>query len=291
MSENITTAMKAQYTDDFQLLSQQKGSKLEPYIWWDDVQAQKGYVDQIGATSGQEKRSRNEDTRFSNPEHDRVQITPVPWYDAVLVDKTDIPRIVADPKNKYKLNQVYAAGRWTDTKILEAALGTAKTGVAGGTDTDFDDTNNVVAVASSGLSVAKLHSAREIFYGYYDVDRDIPLHCALTEYQVQDLLAETKVGSVDYNSLKPLVDGVVTRFMGFQFHPLSTSIVATDSNDYRRVVCWAEDGLFGGRVSPVTTTMDRVPLKVNSIAIITEQDAGFTRVEASKVVEIKCSEA
>jgi hypothetical protein len=270
------------------------GSKLRNYIFWDDVQAEKGYFDQIGQTNGQVKRSRNEDTRLSNPAHSRVRVTPIHWYDAILVDPTDLPRIVADPSSRYKQIQAASAGRWIDGQILDAALGTAYTGESGGTSTTFDTVNNVVAVASSGLSTTKLASARKIFFGTYDVDPDMArLHCDITEKQAQELLAETKTGSSDYNIVKPLVDGSVAsvRWMGFQFHLLSTSVVPTDGDSYRRVVCWEEMGLAGGMIKDISTDINVRPDKVNAIQILTECDCGFCRLEQARVVEIKCSEA
>jgi hypothetical protein len=292
MSENITTAMEKQYQDDFILMSMVMGSKLRDWIYWDDVQAEKGYFDLIGETGGQVKQERNEDTIYSNPEHGRVQVTPLPWYDAILVDKTDIPRIIADPKNKYKIAQVRAAGKWMDTQILTQALGTAYTGVDGATSTSFSS-DNQVAVASTGMSFAKCKALRKVLYATYDVDPDLPLYGVLTENQAQDLLDETEVGSIDYNAIKPLVDGTMdgVKFMGVNWRVLSTGVVPTDANDYRRVVVWAEGGIGGGMTQDVQTLIDRIPTKTQGYQIWTDLMAGFCRLEQAKVVEVKCLES
>ena len=44
-------------------------------------------------------------------------------------------------------------------------------------------------------------------------------YIAVTSEQIDDLLGEVAVGSFDYNAVKPLVDGEVSRFMGFVFVP------------------------------------------------------------------------
>ena len=56
---------------------------------------------------------------------------------ADLIDDLDKVRMLVDPTSTYALAAAYAMGRAMDDAIITAALGSADTGVAGGTAVAF----------------------------------------------------------------------------------------------------------------------------------------------------------
>ena len=67
--------------------------------------------------------------------------------------------------------------------------------------------------------------------------------------------------------------------------------VTTDGNDYRRVLCWAEDGLMLGVGQEVKTDIQQRIDKNYSYQIFNEMWMGSMRTSEKKVGSILCSEA
>lgn len=286
MSVEITTAMVQQYKSNVQLLSQQVGSKLRGSVRIESVNAEYAYFEQIGKVAAQLKTSRHGDTPQSDTPHlrRRVGISDYEWAD--FIDQEDRIRTLIDPTSPYARNAVYAFGRSMDEEILEAALGIAYTGKAGATAVSFP-AGQIIAVGSTGLTIAKLIAARQLFWDN-DVDESIPLHCAVTGAQLANLLGTTEVTSSDYNNVKALVRGEVDTYMGFKFH--RTNLVALSSTT-RKCVAWAEDGILLGLGKDIFTKISERPDKSYLTQVYCAMTIGSTRMEEEKVVEIDCLES
>jgi hypothetical protein len=289
MSDQITTALIKGFRANFQILSQQKKSRLRNYVREEPLTGEDDFFDQIGAADGADITNRHGDTQYATTPHSRRKCTAIPWEWADLIDKADKVRMLGDPTSSYVITAAAAAGRRQDDHIIAAALGTAYTGKTGTTAVTFP-AGQVVGVGSpvSGLTIAKLISAKSLF-GQNDVDPDIALHICVAQKQLDDLLGTTQVTSSDYNSVKALVKGEIDTFLGFKFH--RSERLAVDANSYRRVIAWAQDGILLGVSGDVTTHIDRLPTKRHTTQVRLELDMGATRMEEVKVVEVKCSEA
>src|SRR6266404_2710139 len=111
MSQQIPTAMVQQYHGDVEMLLQQKGSRLRPYVRTEDQKGESQFWDQIGPTEAQDIIDRHGDSPQVDSLHDRRQVTLqfFDWGD--FIDKIDRVRILQDPTNSYTQNAVYALGR------------------------------------------------------------------------------------------------------------------------------------------------------------------------------------
>lgn len=291
MSDLITTNLVKGFKANFMILSQQLKSRLRDAVREEPLTGEDDFFDAIGAADGADITDRHGDTQYASTPHSRRKVHAIPWQWADLIDKKDKVRMLGDPQSSYVITAAAAAGRRMDDHVIAAAFGTAYTGKAGTTPVTFPTSTNVVAVdlggSAEGLTINKLLAAREIIYGN-DVDEDIPLHCAVSQKQLTDLLKTTQVTSSEYNTVKALVRGEVDTFVGFKFHRSERLLV--DSNSYRRVVAWAEDGLLLGVHEDVTVKIDLLPTKRYSVQVYVEMDMGSTRMEEEKVVEIKCDE-
>jgi len=287
---DISTAFVKQFSNNIMLLSQQKGSKLRNAVLTKNgIVGEDWYIDQLDASTARTKSTRNSDVEYSNSDYQRRKLSPVTLYDAKLIDKEDKVKMLADPTSPEALSIAYAIGRGIDDQIITAAFGTAYTG-KDGTGTESFSSDNVVAVGGAGLTVNKLLDAKKILDNY-DVDPDEPRFIAITGTQLQDLLKTTEVKSADYNTVKALVQGQVDTFCGFKFILVSTSLLDTDTNGYRRVIVWAKNGLGAGFANEMNNRIDVLPAKHYATQVYASVDIGATRVDMDKVVEIKCSEA
>ncbi len=210
-------------------------------------------------------------------------------YDSKLLDKEDKLKMLADPTSPEALSIAYAIGRGIDAEIISSAFATAYTGKDGTGTTSFPS-GNVIAVGAAGLTLSKILDAKEILDNN-DVDEDEPRFIAITGTQLKNLLNTTEIKSADYNTVKALVKGEIDTFCGFKFIRISTSLLETDTNDYRRVIAWAQNGLGLGIARDMVNKIDEIPGKHYATQVYAAIDIGTTRLDEDKVVEIKCTES
>ena len=289
MSFEVSTAFVQQYTTNVGLLLQQRGSKLRDYVTVGSYTGKAAKaVEQIGSVTAQARVSRHADTPLISTPHDARWVFPTDYEWADLVDDQDKLRMLIDPTSPYAINGAYALGRAMDSLIISAALGTAKTGENGTTNTSFATATQQVAVGTSGLTVAKLRAAREILLSNeVDVEVD-PLFIAVTAKQLDDLLGTTEVTSSDYNTVKALVQGQLDTFLGFKF--IHTELLGVDGSNNRRVIAWAKSGLHLGMWNDINTRIDPRADKSYATQVYVKGTFGATRTEEKKVVEILCDE-
>ena len=286
MSTQITTAFVNQFSSNVQMLSQQMGSLLRAAVDTESVNGEKAFFDQVGSAAAVLRTSRHADTPIVDTPHSRRMVTMSDYEYADLIDDQDKVRLLVDPTSTYSRAAAAAMGRAIDDVIIAAALGTAYTGKDGSTSTALPSAQKI-AVASSGLTIAKLVSAKEILDSG-NVDPSIPRHIVVSPKQVSDLLNNTTVTSSDYNTVKALAMGEINTFVGFQFH-VSNRLGTVGSGD-RQVIAFAGDGIKLAVGKEPSARIDERADKSYATQVYYCQSVGATRMEEAKVVEIACSE-
>ena len=286
MSTQITTAFVNQFSANVQMLSQQMGSLLRNAVDVESVNGEKAFFDQVGSTAAVKKTSRHADTPLVETPHTRRMVTMSDYEWADLIDEQDKVRLLIDPTSTYGRAAAAAMGRAMDDEIIAAALGTAKTGKDGGTDTALP-AGQKIAHGSAGLTIAKLVSAKELLDAA-SVDPSIPRHIVVSPKQISDLLNNTTVTSSDFNTVKALAQGEINSFVGFNF--IVSNRLTTDSNSDRQVIAFAQDGLKVGMGKEPMAKIDERADKSYATQVYYCQTLGATRMEEEKVVEIACNE-
>ena len=287
MSFEITTAFVNQFGANIDLLSQQKDARFMGKTRMETQTGETGFYEQIGATAAIERTSRHADTPRVDTPHSRRAVTMATFEWADLIDQADKVRMLIDPTSSYSMSAVMAMNRSRDDVMIEAALGTARTGKTGSTNVVLPSSQKIVANAT-GLTIDKLREASEIINAN-DVDPDIRRYLAFSARQLTNLLATTEVTSSDFNTVKALVEGKVNEFMGFTF--VRTERLTLDGNGHRQVIAWASDGLLMANGSNNITRITERADKSYSVQVFRSEDFGATRMEEDKVVEIACVEA
>ena len=280
MSTQITTAFVEQYKSNVLHLAQQKGSRLRDTVRFESVTGKNHFFERIGAVSAQKRTSRHSDTPRMDTPHSRRRVSMDDYDWADLIDQEDKVRMLITPQSEY------AMGRAMDTAIIEAAVGNAYGGAAGGTTIALPSAQKVVH-GSAGLTVAKLLSAKEILDGA-DVDPEEERFCILSAKQVTDLLNTTEVKSSDYNTVKALAQGQLDTFLGFKF--IRSERLGTDTNGDRQVTVYNKSGLGLAMGSEIQTRISERDDKNYATQVFLSMTIGATRVEDEKVVEIACQE-
>jgi len=294
MSINLANHYAQQFATNIELLLQQKGSKLRglvteaPYMG-----EQASPVDQIGAISMQPVVGRFEPIGRVDADTDRRWVLPSDFDLNQLVDSFDKLRLLQDPTSKFVENAMNAAGRQIDDLIIDAFFGTAKTGKSGSTNTSFLSANQVAvnfgASANTGLTVAKLRQARKILMANeVEMDSD-PITVVATATQMDNLLAEAQIISLDFNEKPVLMDGKIQRFLGMNF--VHCERLDVDGSSYRRIPVFAKSGMHLGLWNDIKTDVtQRKDLKGHPWQAYVYMSMGATRLEEKKIIEIKCAE-
>jgi len=291
MSTQITTAMVEQYAGNVYHLAQQKGSRLRNAVRVETVVGKNAFFEQLGSTAARKRTSRHSDTPQMDTPHARRRVSMVDYDWADLIDNEDRVRTLIDPTGPYAQAAAFALGRAIDDAIIEAADGTANTGVDGSTSTAYDSSMTVDVqvgispAADTGLNIGKLRAAKENLDGN-DVDPEMPRYCIINAKQLSNLLSETEITSSDYNTVKALVQGEVDTFLGFNF--IRTERIGVDGNSDHKVLYWCQDGMLLGLAAQPQIKISERADKNHATQVFASMTIGSTRMEEGKVGYIEC---
>jgi hypothetical protein len=287
MSNQITTAFVQQYSNNVQMLSQQKGSLLRSAVDVETVVGKNAFFDQVGSALAVKRTTRHADTPQMDTPHARRRVSLVDYEYADLIDNQDKIRTLIDPTSAYASAAAYALGRAQDDEIIAALSGTAYTGETGSTATALPVSQKITESGTNGLTIAKLRSAKEILDAA-SVDPSIARYIAVSPKQITDLLGTTEVTSSDFNTVKALANGEVNSFLGFNF---IVSNRLTSAASKRLCLVWAMDGCKMAIGQDLMTRIDERSDKGYAHQVYVCQSIGATRMEEDKVVTIEAHEA
>lgn len=285
MSFQVTEAFVQQYNSTVSLVSQQKQSRLEPAVRVETIRGTREAFDSIGTVEAQPRGGRHADTPQMDTPHMRRWVTSAPYNWADLVDKPDRLRMLYDPTSPYVQNAVMAFNRAKDKIIINAAFAPAWTGEHGDIQKAFP-ASNIIPHGDTGLTIEKLIQARGMLWRN-EVDESEPLFAAVTSFQLEDMLNNTKVQSADYNTIKALVRGEINSFMGFTF--IRTEQLEKDGAA-RKCIVWSKPGLLLAKAEDITTKVSERGDKNYSTQVYAEMDLGAVRMEDEKVLQLQCKE-
>jgi len=287
MSNQITTAFVQQYSNNVQMLSQQKGSLLRSAVDVETVVGKNSFFDQVGVASAVKRLTRHADTPQMDTPHARRRVSLSDYEYSDLIDNQDKIRTLIDPTSAYATAAAYALGRAQDDEIIAALSGTAYTGETGSTATALPSAQKITEASTGGLTIAKLRTAKEILDSA-SVDPSIPRYIAVGPRQITDLLGTTEVTSSDFNSVKALANGEVNSFLGFNFIVSNRLDI---SSSKRLCLVWAMDGCKMAIGQDLMTRIDERADKGYAHQVYVCQSIGATRMEEEKVVTIEAHEA
>lgn len=296
MADQIPNIFTTQFSANLELLLQQKVSKLRGRV---REGAHTGKlaspIQQVGALVLQAPAGQYAPLNRQDANMVRRWVFPQDGEISQLIDTFDQLKTIVDPKGTLVESAAAAVGRAYDDAIIAACTGTAQLGVdAGGLSSEtFNTTNFQIAStfgssSASGLTVAKLIEVRRIFRHYHvDLETD-PITLVIGSQQESDLLNQVQVVSTEFNERPVLMDGRVTRFLGFDI--VTSERLATASN-VRTILAFARSGMYLGIWQDIMNRIDvRVDLSSQPYQLYTKASFGATRLQQGKVISILCSD-
>ena len=287
MSSQITEAFVQQYSNNVQMLSQQKGSLLRGVVDVESVVGKHAYFERIGAVSAQKRVSRHSDTPQIDTPHSRRRVSMSDFEWADLIDQQDRVRTLIDPTSSYALAAAYAMGRSMDDEIIAAVSGNAFGGETGSTTIALPAGQKITESGTAGLTIAKLRTAKETLDAA-SVDPSLPRTIVVGPRQITDLLGTTEVTSSDFNTVKALANGEINQFMGFNF--IVSNRLAINSSK-RECLLFTNDAIKLALGKDVVTRIDERSDKGYATQVYVCMTMGATRLEDEKVVTIQAHEA
>jgi hypothetical protein len=142
---------------------------------------------------------------------------------------------------------------------------------------------------SVGLTVAKLIEVKRTFRHYHvDIDTD-PLTLVIGSTQEADLLKQVQVVSTEFNDKPVLVDGKITRFLGFDIVVSERLQVASS---IRKCIAFAKSGMYLGIWRDMSNiASQRNDLSGHPYQIYTMVSFGATRTQPGKVIQVQCADS
>ena len=294
----IPSHFTTQFTDNWEFQLQQKDSRFENLVRHYTVKGKERRISYLGALSMRPVVTRNGRT-IPQDSPMAARWLRVRGYDAVTwIDEWDEISLgeLPAPESEHVTGHALAAKREKDNIIIAAFSDDAYVGDQG-TDAVAVPATQKVAVnyvrtgspANSGLTLAKLIRAQYIMDTAEVPDED--RYLAISAAQLADLLADVdQVSNSRYSDVRALVDGKVSKFMGFTFVK-SQKLTQDVATDIRICPAWHKMGVAFGDAQQPKARIDILPTQNHTIQIRTTLVAGATRLEEERVVLIYCDQS
>lgn len=286
------------FSDNWEFLLQQRESKFENYVKRYKVTGKERRISQIGQITMRPVVTRNGQTVPQDLPM-AARWLRVRGYDAVTwIDEWDEISLgdLPAPQSESVMAHAMAGRRQIDDSIIEAATGTAYIGVDGLTPVDLGNAQKVAVTyhaggtsANTGMTLDKWIRAKFLMD-----TAEVPAenrYIALSAKQLSDLLSDVdQVSNTRYSDVKALVDGTVTRFLGFDV-VYSERLYLDPATDIRTCFAWYRDGLALSDTEQPRARIDILPTQNHSIQIRTTMVVGATRLQEGYVIAIYCDQS
>jgi hypothetical protein len=219
------------------------------------------------------------------------------WYFSELIERKDLARTNIDINGNItrKASNKFAQKRdRVCVQAMNAAVTVYQKSTAGNTlnstsTRTLASENNVISDGSEGLTIAKLRDALLRI-----TKNDVPsegLYFIGTVYQRDNLLADSKIQSIDFNEIKAMVNGEVNKYMGFEFLWYGTKNDILDkAGDVRTCFAFHRDAITVGIAEEMFKRMTEKDQLHYLMEIYLSMEIGAVRRSEEHVVQVDCVE-
>lgn len=286
MSNFADEAHIQQYTTRTGFLLQQMGSKFQPWCRTESYVGKAAQViQQFGLVEASEIVNRHADTVLTDTPQTSRWIRPSDWGVADMVDKNDLIRSLVDPKSELAMTQAMGMGRKKDDLIIAGMLGTNYVGKDGQTAVSLA-TDGGVVLPVNPISTAQMKLIRKTFRNAeVDLDRE-QIVWAITADEEEDLFGIAEYinsSAATTNPDKPMMDGRIRPFMGFNF--FTCERIPVNGSAQNRTIAWIKRGAVFGEWNSLQVDVDKRPDKWGNMQVATQGSYGFTRTEGALFIE------
>lgn len=285
----ITAAFVEQFHDTFEILCQQKESRLTKTIH--NRGAIKGNTFTINDMGNLEMRERTRfgDTQWDLPDAGVRRVTLKDFDIAVPIPRGDEHRLLANVQSEYMKNCLFAYHRKADQIIYSALLDPIpRVNEYNGTVSDVVlPSSQIITRGGSGSLKDRIITAKSIFRANEcDEQNGETLHITYDPSMLSEILSDTTLTSADYLSVKMLQEGQVVNWCGLNWVPYNNLLLSEDRS-YKRVVMYTGTAVHYGQGSNYEVDIGKRRDKNNTTQIYVDASMAAGRANEQKVVEIQ----
>lgn len=277
-----------------EIMAQQSNHRLAGHYLSDTVAGNQKRYDQHGSQNylPRQKTARSERSEPSDIPTFYRWLRPRPFDKVTWIDEFDKDLLgqLPNPESPTVVDHGKAFNRLKDQVLIAALTGTAYTGQTGTTAVAVPTAQKVsvnVSGANTGLTLLKLTQANYVLDSK-DVEEDGRV-LVYSSKQLQNLLQNVdQVNNVLYSDVRALMEGRITKFMGFHF--IKTELLPVVSS-IRTCVAYQKNFLKLGIGEDMTTKIDILPEHSHTIQVRSKMLLDATRMEEEGVVNIFCDES
>ncbi len=287
MADTIDTAFVRQFQDEIFVLVQQEESRLMSYVRTKGITGSRMYFDRLGPVEVIKKTQRFQPTIIADAPHSRRQVAIQDYNQTLGLDKQDVIRLLIDPTGEYARALAMGMARQIDRDIIVALEGDS---VA--VDADLAGSivplppEQIIDAGGTNFTLAKLRETK------LRMDRaEVPTegrYLAWNSSAQQSLLNEAEATSVDFNSVKVLVEGQINTYFGFEFVRLE--LLTGGDTAQAQMLAFHNTAVGMAVGEELDIRIDDRPDLSYAKQIFAAGTFGMIRIEEAKVVRIDCDQ-
>lgn len=289
--DNITAAFVRQFHDTFEVACQQMTSRLMGIC--NDRGAIEGAsftINDMGSVEMVDNPTRFGATTLTIPDAGTRLATMIDANLFVPIEPIDLPKLKANPQDKYMKLMIAARNRRWDKAIYRAAVDAINRKTVDGetyTSTALPSGQKILA-GGTGFTKAKILGARKIFQANnVGVEQGEELYMTYDSNMMAQILADTTLTSADFMAVKMLQEGNVDgKWCGFNWIPYELLDNGAGGATERKAVAMTRDAVHFGRGINWDFSIDKRPDLQNLMQLGAKMSIGSGRANEKKVVTI-----
>lgn len=286
----ITSAFVTQYHNTFEILTQQKESRLLSTVHNRGAITGNSFTINDMGSLEMFDRTRFGDTQWNLPD---VGVRRVYLKDkslSVPIDRMDIPKLLADVNGPYMNACLYAYQRQVDSVIYAALIGKiTRINEYNGTETELEIPNTQTILHSDkGITKNKILTAKSIFRANEcDEKNGEKIYMLYDAEMMVDIMGDTTLTSADFMSIKMLQEGQVgLNWCGVTWIPYE-KLAVDPTGGYKKGVMYAGSAVHYGQGSGLYVDVGPRRDKNNTNQIYIDASMNAGRANEQKVVIIQ----
>lgn len=287
------------YNDEIRLQAMQMESRLQRLFRQETIHGHQEFFDQMGQAVWVDRGPRASIHQYDEIPLERRAISLRDKKFVAFFDKPDSRSMERDLQNTGAFRSSVMSGLAVlkDSTIMAALNGNAyrhDASTGQNTAVPFDTGQEIdkdIGAADSGLNTTKVRAAIEMLGESEVFVEENRLIGIASPAAINTLMGDTETKSGDFNSAKPLVDGVVNYWMGVNWVKSNAVPAGSGFTGSYAFIATADALIYGTDMDGMDFRLDVIPERQHGIQAAFYYACAASRMFENKVVRIECVHA
>lgn len=290
----ITAAFVQQFHDTYEMQCAQEESRLQKTVVnRGKIEGASFTINDMGIVEMQASGARFGDTVWTTPDAGTRTVLMSDYDLFIPIEPRDVPKLKANPQDKYMKLLHSAHGRKVDDVIYQAGLGGVQRTVVDDAGTKTTTAVNlpagqIILAGSTGMTKAKLIKAKALFRANEcDEQAGEELYIAYSSDMLTAILSDTTLTSADFMAGQMLQEGKLAgKWLGFNWIAYEKLNNGAGGATERRTMAWCGTAIHYGEADITNFDISTRPDKKNAKQVGGVESMGAGRANENKVVAI-----